>query len=146
MRNNTLKHARKSGFVEITVGVVERSGGIHALNPSITVAEGEVLSVEEKFQGGTGVNLTPPPPSIMKPSVVGKIRERIEKLAKEIGIAGYSRIDAFANCSTGELLIIEINTLPGLTPSTVLYHQALAEKPPMYPRELLETLIKNKGY
>ena len=146
VRNNTLKHARKSGFVEITVGVVERSGGIHALNPSITVAEGEVLSVEEKFQGGTGVNLTPPPPSIMKPSVVGKIRERIEKLAKEIGIAGYSRIDAFANCSTGELLIIEINTLPGLTPSTVLYHQALAEKPPMYPRELLETLIKNKGY
>ena len=56
------------------------------------------------------------------------------------------RIDAFAHTKTGEILVIEVNTLPGLTPSTVLYHQALAEDPPMYPRELLETLIKNKGY
>ena len=146
VRNNALKHTRKSGFVEITVGVVELNGNIHALNPSITVAEGEVLSLEEKFQGGTGVNLTPPPPSIMKPDIVAKIRERIERLAKEIGITGYSRIDAFVNCLSGELLIIEINTLPGLTPSTVFYHQALAETPPIYPRELIETLIKNKGY
>lgn len=146
VRNNTLKHTKKNSFVEITIGVVEDKKRIHAFNPSITVAEGEVLSVEEKFQGGTGVNLTPPPPSIMKPAVVQKIRERTEKLAKEIGITGYSRIDAFAHIRTGELLVIEVNTLPGLTPSTVFYHQALAENRPVYPRELLETLIRNKGY
>jgi len=150
VKGNRLKHRRVSGMVEITVGVVARlpSGGgrLHAFNPSITVAEGEVLSVEEKFQGGTGVNLTPPPPSVMLPSVVKKIRARIETLAKELGITGYSRIDAFANTKTGALLIIEVNTLPGLTPSTVLYHQALAEKPPVFPRELLEMLIKNKNY
>jgi len=146
VKNNALKHTRKSGWIEITVGVIEKNGAIHALNPSITIAEGEVLSVEEKFQGGTGVNLTPPPPSVMKPPIVQKIRERIEKIAREIGIEGYSRVDAFAHIKTGELLVIEINTLPGLTPSTVLYHQALAENPPIYPRELLETLIKNKGY
>ncbi len=146
VRNNALKHIKKSGFVEITIGVVEREGAIHALNPSITIAEGEVLSVEEKFQGGTGVNLTPPPSSVMKPAIVEKIHGQIEKLAKEIGIEGYSRIDAFAHIRTGELLIIEVNTLPGLTPSTVLYHQALAENPSVYPRELLEMLIANKGY
>ncbi len=146
VKNNILKHTKKSGFVEITIGVVEINGTVHSLNPSITIAEGEVLSVEEKFQGGTGVNLTPPPPSVIKPAIVQKIRERIEKLAKEIGIEGYSRIDAFAHVRTGELLIIEVNTLPGLTPSTVLYHQALAETPPILPRELLETLIKNKHY
>ena len=76
VRHNTLKHTHKSDFVEITAGVVEFEGKLHALNPSITVAEGEVLSVEEKFQGGTGINLTPPPPSVMKPAVVQKIRER----------------------------------------------------------------------
>ncbi len=146
VRGNALKHTRKSGFVEITVGVVEQGGCIRALNPSITITEGEVLSVEEKFQGGTGINLTPPPSSVIKPAVVQKIRRRIEQLAKEIGIEGYSRIDAFAHIRTGELLIIEVNTLPGLTPSTVFYHQALAENPPMYPHELLEMLIKNKGY
>lgn len=146
VRNNTLKHTKKTGFVEITIGVVEKGKKLHALNPSITIAEGEVLSVEEKFQGGTGVNLTPPPSSVMKPAIVQKIRERIEKLAQEVGISGYSRIDAFAHIRTGELLVIEVNTLPGLTPSTVLYHQGLAENPPVYPQELLETLIKNKGY
>lgn len=146
VRNNALKHTRKSGFVEITIGVIERAGKLNALCPSITIAEGEVLSVEEKFQGGTGVNLTPPPPSVIKPPVVATVRERIEKLAHELGIEGYSRIDAFVHIRTGELLIIEVNTLPGLTPSTVLYHQALAENPPIYPRELLEMLIKNKGY
>lgn len=146
VKNNSLKHTKKNGFVEITIGVLERGKKLHALNPSITVAEGEVLSVEEKFQGGTGVNLTPPPPSIMKPAIVQKIRERIEKFAEEIGINGYCRIDAFAHVRTGELLVIEVNTLPGLTPSTVLYHQGLAEEPAVYPQELLETLIKNKGY
>ncbi|MBI2612417.1 hypothetical protein HYW59_01205 [Candidatus Kaiserbacteria bacterium] len=146
VRNNALKHTKKTGFVEITIGVIEQDRRIHALNPSITIAEGEVLSVEEKFQGGTGINLTPPPPSVMKPAIVEKIRRRVETFAKEIGIEGYSRIDAFAHIRTGELLIIEVNTLPGLTPSTVLYHQALSENSPIYPRELLETLIKNKGY
>ncbi len=146
VKDNRLKHSVKSGQVEITVGVIGKTGGIHALNPSITVAEGEVLSVEEKFQGGTGVNLTPPPPAVIKPAVVRKIRDCIERLARKIGITGYSRIDAFANTKTGELLIIEINTLPGLTPSTVLYQQGLAEGKPLPPRELLETLIKNKGY
>ena len=143
---NSLKHKRKSGLVEITIGVLEEKGVMRAMNPSITIAEGEVLSVEEKFQGGTGVNLTPPPASIMSASVVKKVRRRIEVVAKALGISGYSRIDAFANIKTGELRIIEVNTLPGLTPSTVLYHQALAEHPPLYPRELLELFIKNKGY
>jgi D-alanine-D-alanine ligase-like ATP-grasp enzyme len=50
------------------------------------------------------------------------------------------------NVLTGALSIIEVNTLPGLTPSTVIYHQALAEKNPIFPTEFLEQLIKNKDY
>ena len=52
-----------------------------------------------------------------------------EKLVTKIGIKGYARIDAFMNVSTGALIVIEVNTLPALTPSTVLYHQALVENP-----------------
>ncbi len=50
------------------------------------------------------------------------------------------------NVTNGELLVIEVNTLPGLTSSTVLFHQALAEDPQIFPRELLEKIIKNAGY
>jgi D-alanine-D-alanine ligase-like ATP-grasp enzyme len=146
VKKGKLKHIRKTGWIEITIGVVELDSTMHALNPSITIAENEVLSVEEKFQGGTGINLTPPPATIMKPRAVRKIKERISLLANSIGIRGYSRIDAFAHIDTGALKIIEINTLPGLTASTVFYQQALAEKPPIFPRSLLERLIKNKGY
>ncbi|KAL8529900.1 hypothetical protein ACS0TY_007097 [Phlomoides rotata] len=38
-----------------------------SLTPSITVKEtGDILSLEEKFQGGTSINLTPPPLSIIR--------------------------------------------------------------------------------
>lgn len=145
-KGNTLKYARKSGWVEVTVGVVGTSKGLKVLSPSMTVAEGEVLSVEEKFQGGTGINITPPPQSILSTKNLEKVKTHIRAVAEKVGITGYSRIDAFVQVATGSIIVIEVNTLPGLTPSTVLYHQALGEHPPIYPTELLETLIKNKGY
>ena len=146
VKNNKLKHYRQTGFVEITVGVLGIKENIKSFNPSITIAEGEVLTVEEKFQGSSVLNITPPPVSIMKTKTLKKVKNLIEKVARKIGIHGYSRIDAFVNIINGDLLIIEVNTLPGLTPSTVLYHQALAEKSPIYPLALLEKIIKNAGY
>lgn len=146
VRNNQLKHRKKTGLVEITIGLVEENNAIKALNPSITIAEGEVLTVEEKFQGGTGINVTPPPEKIIEPKILRKIKRRMEALGTAIGIKGYARIDTFVNVKTGDLSVIEINTLPGLTPSTVIYQQALAEKPKLFPRDFLEKIIENKGY
>jgi hypothetical protein len=37
--------------------------------------------------------------------------------------------------------VIEANTLPGLSPSTVLYQQALEEREPLDPRALLERIV-----
>lgn len=147
-----ITHTSKSGYMEMTVGVVEeefarRGGGkIHALSPSITVAEMTILSVEEKFQGGTGVNITPPPKEIISDKNIEKVKNLAETIAKRVGIRGYARMDIFVHIKTGNIILIEINTLPGLTPSTVIYHQALAEKKRMFPTEFLELLIKNKGY
>ncbi|MFA6325290.1 MAG: hypothetical protein WCX46_03645 [Candidatus Paceibacterota bacterium] len=146
LKGNKLKYLRKSGWVEVTIGILEDDKKLHAFNPSITIAEGEVLSIEEKFQGGTGVNITPPPSEIIKIKAIKNAKFLAEKLAKEIGIQGYARIDAFMNVLNGSLLVIEVNTLPGLTPSTVLYHQALSEDIQIFPCELLERIIKNTGY
>ncbi|MDO8482314.1 MAG: hypothetical protein Q7S86_00665 [bacterium] len=146
VRRNELKHYEKTGWLEITVGVAVVGGKLKVFNPSITVAEAGILSVEEKFQGGTGVNITPPPVSLLKASLLKRVKDTVASVAEAIGILGYSRIDAFLNINNGNLIIIEVNTLPALTPSTVLYQQALAEKPPIFPTELLETLIENKGY
>ncbi len=142
---NLLKYKKNSGWIEITVGVIEKNKKIKAFNPSITVAEGEVLSVEEKFQGGTGINLTPPPKKIVKKRIIENTKKKIENISEKIGIKGYARIDAFLNVKNGKIMVIEINTLPGLTPSTVFYHQALAEKTSIFPKELLEQIIENKN-
>ena len=160
---NRLKWEEKTNWIEITMGIVQRraeSGErraklqkrstlhaprspLAAMAPSLTVALGNVLSLEEKFQGGTGVNITPPPQPFVKKSAIQKAQKRMELVAKALGIRGYARIDAFMHRHTGELIIIEANTTPGLTPSTVIYHQALEEKPPLYPTQFLETIISN---
>ena len=135
---------RDTGWIEVTAGVLGRNDDLRAMSPSLTIARQGVLSVEEKFMGGTGVNITPPPaPPLgrVQPAALTRATALIERVAVELGVDGYARIDAFMQRDTGEVLIIEANTLPGLSPSTVLYHQALAESPPMFPRDLLERII-----
>ena len=136
-----LVYRQNTGWIELTVGVLEQAGRYHALSPSITVAQHAVLSLEEKFQGGTGVNLTPPPDSIFKSEQIILIKEKIEKAAEALGIEGYARIDIFYNLRTNQTMVIEANTLPGLTASTVIFHQALAENPPLVPHAFLAKLV-----
>ncbi|GMH23138.1 hypothetical protein Nepgr_024981 [Nepenthes gracilis] len=134
----------RSRWVEVTVGVIGKRGSMHSLSPSITVKEtGDILSLEEKFQGGTGINLTPPPASVISDKALKRCKQLIELIANTLGIG---RI--FTNYSkwhdgnvTSPVLVIEVNTVPGMTPSTVLIHQALAEHPPMYPRQFFRTLL-----
>uniref|UniRef100_A0A1D1Y463 D-alanine--D-alanine ligase A n=1 Tax=Anthurium amnicola TaxID=1678845 RepID=A0A1D1Y463_9ARAE len=132
----------KSKWVEVTVGVVGKLGEMHSLSPSITVKEtGDILSLEEKFQGGTGINLTPPPTAIINEEALQRCKQRIELIANTLRLEGFSRIDAFVNVHSGEVLVIEVNTIPGMTPSTVLIHQALAGQPPIQPREFFRLVL-----
>lgn len=140
---NKLKWQRISGWIEVTIGVYGKGEKIRAMNPSLTVARGNVLTLEEKFQGGTGVNITPPPQPYVKAKAIENARRRMEIVAKKLGVSGYARIDAFMDVNTGELMIIEANTTPALTPSTVIFHQALDENPKMYPVDFLEKIIEN---
>ena len=140
---NDLEWKNNSKWIEATIGVIEENGKMKAMNPSITVASGNVLTLEEKFQGGTGVNITPPPTDYVKEIAIKNAKLRMEKVAEVLGIRGYARIDVFMHIETGELIIIEANSTPGLTPSTVIYHQALEENPSLYPTEFLEKICEN---
>jgi addiction module HigA family antidote len=141
---NEVIYTPKTGWLELTVGVLEKEGVYHSLNPSSTIAEGEVLSVEEKFQGGTGVNITPPLETLISAKSLKNIKKAVEKIAKTLNIQNYARLDLFFNVNTSLIYLIEANTLPGLTPATVLYHQALSEEKPLYPKEFLEMIIEMK--
>lgn len=146
INHTTLSYQEKQGWIELTVGVLTNveKNEFYTLNPSITVAEGDMLSLEEKFQGGTGINITPPPESILTKKQCDHLRGSIASVAKVLRIDNYARIDLFYNRKTDDIIVIEANTLPGLTPATVIYHQALAETPPLFPTEFLSLLICRK--
>ncbi|AWT60431.1 MAG: D-alanine--D-alanine ligase A [Candidatus Moanabacter tarae] len=132
---------KRTGWIETTVGVLQTNECLRAFSPSLIVAEGNVLSLEEKFQGGTGINITPPPSSHVSQFAINRAKARIEQVASVLGIRGFARIDAFMNVENGKLIIIEANTVPGLTPSTVLFQQALTEIPSLYPVDFLEKIL-----
>lgn len=92
-------------------------------------------------QGGTGVNLTPPPPSLVPPAALAAARRRLALAAEALGVEGFARLDAFVHVDSGEVVVIEANAVPGMTPSTVLFHQALAEEPPWFPGEFLKAAL-----
>ena len=133
----------KNGWLEFTVGVLEQNGIYHSLNPSITVSESDaVLTVEEKFQGGTGINITPPPSDILDAQLLNFVKENMELISEKIGIKDYCRIDIFVNTISSEIIVIEFNTLPALTPSTVIFQQAVKEINSLSPLDFVLKIIQ----
>jgi hypothetical protein len=137
-----LKWDTSNPWIEVTIGAVEEHEGMRVLNPTVTVRSGATLMLEEKFQSGTGVNITPPPRRYVAPGAVEAAKGGISRLIAALDLGGLVRIDAFMHCRTGALKIIEVNTIPGMTPATAIFHQGLAEQPPIFPRELLERVLR----
>lgn len=129
-------------WIEITVGFLGPQKSLTVMPPSQTIASNEILSVEEKFMGGTGINLVPPPSKYVKTAIIQKVQKRLQKVANALGIEVYSRMDLFMNRKTGDLIVIEANTLPALTPSTTFFQQALYLPKSLMPKELLEKIIE----
>ena len=142
LENLKIHWQHRSDFIEITVGFLGEKNKLTVMSPSQTIANMETLSLEEKFMGGTGINLVPPPRQFVKSIVLKKVRERLKLVGQILGIEGYSRMDCFMNRKTGELIIIEANTLPALTPSTTFFQQAATLPNPLNPRQLLEKIIE----
>jgi D-alanine--D-alanine ligase len=112
--------------MELTVGVIGNDNP-KALPASQAVVTGDILSIEEKFLPGAGENQTPAP---LSPSAMQYVQSVMQGVYALIGCKGYARIDCFYQSATQSptgkerVIIIEINTLPGLTPATCIFHQA----------------------
>ncbi|GAB3841261.1 D-alanine--D-alanine ligase family protein [Hymenobacter jeollabukensis] len=121
-------------FLEVTGGLLTHhrpDGGrdIEVFEASEALATGEVLSLEEKFLAGEGQNITPAryaPEAQERQRISDEVKAELKRVAEVLNIEGYARIDAFVRIrETGavEVIIIEVNSLPGMTPATCIFHQ-----------------------
>ena len=98
--------------------------------PSEALAGEEVLSLEEKFLAGQGQNITPArfaKEGVEYNRIASIVKSDLERVARILNVSGYCRIDAFVRIFDDgrvETIIIEVNSLPGMTPATVIFHQA----------------------
>lgn len=120
-------------FLEVTGGIMThyKAGKLtyETFEPSETLAEGEILSLEEKFLAGQGQNITPAryDSNATKSNKISReVQKVLKSVAQTLKVEGYCRIDAFVKIYKNnkiEVYIIEINSLPGMTPATAIFHQ-----------------------
>jgi D-alanine-D-alanine ligase len=121
--------------MEVTCGVL----GVdtpEAMTPSETIPTSDVLSLEDKFLYGQGENKTP---ARLPAEQIEKVRETAVETFRVLNLKGYARIDMFMRAD-GRVAVLEPNTLPGMTPSTVLFHQAAASG--ITPAGLIDRIIR----
>jgi len=137
-------------FMEITGGMftyMDENGQVQyeVFEASEALAEKGILSLEEKFLAGEGQNITPARYSSNaeeNSSISSQVKEIFRRAAIVLHIEGYCRIDAFVriyNKNHIEVVFIEVNSLPGLTPATCIFHQAALDG--YKPVEFLEKII-----
>jgi len=148
---NLITKEGASKFMEITGGILthltENNTIIYEIfAPSETLADGEVLSLEEKFLAGQGQNITPArfsdDPKMYK-IIMKQVKKTLEDAAKILNIEGYCRIDAFVRIyddGKADTIIIEVNSLPGMTPATCIYHQAALQN--YQPFQFIDKIIE----
>lgn len=107
--------------MEVTCGVIGNDDPL-ALTPSETIPTQDILSLEDKFLYGQGENKTP---ARVSDDVLRRIQSVAVQAYRALGLKGYTRVDMFIR-KDGRVAVLEPNTLPGMTPSTVLFHQAAA--------------------
>jgi D-alanine--D-alanine ligase len=128
--------------MELTVGVIGNKNP-RAMAPSEAVAKTGLLSMEEKFLPGAGENQTP---ARLPEEDIALVKQVIVQAFKALTCQGYSRIDCFfqneLQSPTGKkrVVILECNTLPGLTPATCFFHQAAEEG--LKPMQVLDEIVQ----
>ncbi len=103
---------------------------------AVQPGEHEWYDFEAKYVDGSAAELSCP--ADLPPDVTDRVRELAARAFDALGTEGLSRVDFFYT-PAGELIINEINTMPGFTPIS-MYPQMWAKSGLTY-TELIDELI-----
>lgn len=108
-----------------------------ALPPTLIVPKGEFFDFHNKYAADGADEICPAP---ISEALTKRVQELALKAHTVLGIHDYSRSDFIIN-ESGEVIILETNTLPGMTNTSILPKQAEEMGIEFY--ELLEILLEN---
>jgi D-alanine-D-alanine ligase len=123
---------------EISVGVIEvQPGNPVALPPTEIILQGsEFFDYEAKYTPGRCIEQTP---ANLTPHQLSAVKHAAVTAHMVLGCYGYSRTDMILPLDGGAPVVLETNTLPGMTPNSILPKQAAEAGIPF--EDLLELLI-----
>lgn len=109
---------------EVSCGVIERPG-LHGwermvLPPTEIIPETDFFDYQAKYIPGKSREVTPAP---MPPEWIERIQELSRQAHEILGCQGYSRTDFIVDAE-GKPWILETNTLPGMTGTSLVPQQA----------------------
>lgn len=121
---------------EVTVGVMGDKGKVKALPVVEIVPKNAYYDYESKYAEGGSEHFVP---ARVDEATTSLLQEQAVLAHEVLGCEVYSRVD-FIIPENGKPVILEVNTLPGMTP-TSLYPDAAKEVGLSYP-EMIEKLIQ----
>ena len=121
---------------ELTVSVFGDQGEEEALPIIEIIPKNKYYDYEAKYSEGGSQHIVP---ANIAESLTNRIQSLAVKAHQALGCESYSRVDFILN-NQGEPIILEVNTLPGMTP-TSLYPDAAAAIGLSY-EDMLEKLVR----
>lgn len=123
---------------ELSCGVLEQQGKPTALPPTELIPkQAEFYDYDAKYVVGATDEITPPD---LPAETIRKIQDLALDAHRVLGCRNYSRTDMFLT-PDGELQLIETNTLPGFTHTSIVPQQAAAAGITF--KELIDIIIEN---
>lgn len=124
---------------ELSCGVLvnPRNQRLDALPPTELIPKNDFFDFEGKYTPGATKEITPPH---LDARTIGRIQSLAKTAHEVLGCQGYSRTDMIMD-DQGDLYILETNTLPGLTQTSILPQQAAVAH--MSISEMLDLIIEN---
>ncbi|MCP3919226.1 MAG: D-alanine--D-alanine ligase [bacterium] len=124
---------------EVTCGVIGNDPGTAVPLPLVEIRpkEGRFFDYEEKYSETGAVELCPP--ETVDDETTGAVQAAAHRAFAVTGCTGYARVDFMLPEGGGPPVALEVNTLPGFTPASLLPKEAAATGVPF--RELCLELV-----